>query len=211
LRLTCSGNHKGLAHTTGVTSENFSPDEPSPDGQTSRRPKAQPKAPRPAAVGPNGQPLVTARQGSHGRGLVIGLALVLGLGGWLLYKTAETATKSPSEVKLGSSVVEISRNEKELAKRVDRDGPRLYPGLAGTEADFWLTHVNNKWFAFAARPAGTPRNCNTRWLVDKGQFVDGCPADPASPTMYGPTGTGLPPYEVIVEDGIVAVKLKPGS
>jgi hypothetical protein len=140
--------------------------------------------------------------------MMIGLAVVLGLGALLLYNTARVATENPTEVKLGSAFVEISRNEKELAKRVKRDGPRLYPGLAGTEADFWLNNVNNQWFAFAARRPGTGRECNTVWSIERGVFIDGCPTDATAPETYGPTGEGLTAYEVFVEDGKVAVKLK---
>jgi hypothetical protein len=133
---------------------------------------------------------------------------VLGLGGWILYNAARAATENPSEVNLGSDFVQISRNEKELAKRVKRDGPRLYPGLGGTQADFWLNNVNGQWFAFAARRPGTGRECNTSWSIEQGVFVDGCPTDPAVPQTYGPTGDGLTTYDVIVEDGTVAIKLK---
>lgn len=174
--------------------------------------KPAPKRPRPAPTGPDGQPLSVREgsQGSHGRGLIIGLAVVLGLGGWILWNAARAATETPDKVKLGTNTIQISREYVELAKRLDRDGPRLYPGLAGTEADFWLTHVNNSWFAFAARRAGTGRECNTVWRPELGQFEDGC----IPGKLYGPTGQGLPQYQAFVEStgvdtGPLYVKLTP--
>ncbi len=176
---------------------------------TSGPAKAAPKRPRPAPVGPNGQPLAV-REGSHGRGLVIGLALVIGLGGWILWNAARAATETPDKVKLGTDTVQVSRDYVELGKRIDRDGPRLYPGLAGTQADFWLTHVNNKFFAFAARRADTGRECNAVWRPELGQFEDGC----LPGKLYGPTGEGLPPYDAFVEgevpgSGSLYVRFKP--
>ena len=168
---------------------------------------SQPKRPRPAPTGPDGQPL-GLREGSHGRGLIIGLALVLGLACWILWNAARAATETPSKVNLGTNIIEVSRNPAELAKRIERDGPRLYPGLAGTEADFWLNTVNGQWFAFAARRTGTGRECNTVWRPEQGQFEDGC----LPGKLYGPTGEGLAQYEAFTEGetntGSVYVRLQ---
>lgn len=201
-----SGTLATLAHTTGVPSKNSQPgDEKRSAAANGARPTKRPRA---APVGPDGQPLL-AREGSHGRGLVIAVALVLGLAGWILWNAARAATETPDKVKLGTDIIEVSRNPAELAKRIERDGPRLYPGLAGTEADFWLNSVNGRWFAFAARPAGTGRECNAVWRPEQGQFEDGC----IPGKLFGPTGAGLPPYDAFTEgeadNGRVYVRLQP--
>ncbi len=198
-----AANGRGRAVNRGIGVE--------PEVEQPIRPGArQPKRPRPAPVGPDGQPLLV-REGSHGRGLIIAIALVLGLAAWILWNAARAATETPDKVKLGTDIIEVSRNPAELAKRIERDGPRLYPGLAGTEADFWLNTVNGQWFAFAARPAETGRECNSVWRPDQGQFEDGC----VPGKLYGPTGEGLPPYDAFSEgeadNGRVYVRLQPPS
>jgi hypothetical protein len=159
------------------------------------------KKPRPAAMGPEGQPLQT-RQGSHGRGLLIGVAVVLGVGGWYLFSVARAVSNNSEAMQRGSNFLEVSLDEPTLAKRVVADGPRLYPGV-GNDVDVWLNRVNDQWFAFSARQPGTDRTCNARWNVAEGIFNDGCRAD----TTYGPTGQGLPQFEVIVEERVVSIKL----
>jgi hypothetical protein len=163
--------------------------------------RSQPKR-RPAPTGPGGQPLAS-RDAAHGRGLILGIALMVAVGGWILWNAARAATTKPTDVKLGSGFVEVFKDDKELTKRVERDGPRLYPGLGGTEADFWLNTVNGQWFAFAARQPGAGRECNLVWKPDAGQFASPCESN----KLYSPTGKGLQQYEVIIEDGTVAVKL----
>jgi hypothetical protein len=159
------------------------------------------RRPQPAPIGPNGQPLLV-RQGSHGRGLVVGLALVIGLLGLWLVQTARSVADNPEAIRTDQSLLQIFPDEKELAKRIERDGPRLYPGV-GTTIDTWVTRVSDQWVAFAARPAGAPRSCNAVWRPDIGQFADGCDAA----KLYGASGAGLKQYEVITEDGAVSVRL----
>jgi hypothetical protein len=152
-------------------------------------------------MGPEGQPLPT-RQGSHGRGLLIGVALVIGIGAWYLFSVARAVSNNPDAMRRGSNFMEVSRDEATLVKRVSSDGPRLYPGV-GNDIDVWLNRVNDQWFAFSARQPGTSRDCNARWNATNGVFDDGCVAD----ATYGPTGQGLPQFEVIVEERVVSIKL----
>jgi hypothetical protein len=213
----CFINRFSLAHTTWVTSGNSPHNEPSDHPEERSRPqnpvadadrrivRSQPRR-LPAPTGPGGQPL-QSRDSAHGRGLILAVAAMVAVGGWILWNAARASTERPTEVKLGTGYIPIFNNDTELAKRVIKDGPRLYPGLGGTEADFWLNTVNGQWFAFAARKAGTGRECNVVWKADKGQFAAPCENN----TLYSPTGKGLPQYEVIVDDHTVAVRLAPGD
>jgi hypothetical protein len=153
------------------------------------------KRPRPAAMGPDGQPL-QAREGSHGRSLILLLAVVFGIGGWVLFNAAKSATQNPTELKLGSDVLQLSRNVKQFEERVLRDGPRLYPAPADYDTDVWVNQVDKNWYAFAARQPTEGRECNATWDQLGQAFVSSCDAT----KKYGPGGYGLPQYLVVIDE-----------
>ncbi len=99
-------------------------------------------------------------------GLMIAVALGIGVF-WLANTGAEV------EFRLGDSdfdAGQVGRISAEIAER----GPILYSDVAGHDRDILLSHSGDDpaagWLAFAARPAGAPRDCFFRWDPQRGLF-----------------------------------------
>ena len=157
-------------------------------------------------MGPAGQPLRTGRQGSHGRGLLIALALTLGVGGLLVFNLAQTASKNPDKVRLGNSVLDLSRQADKYAVKIERTGPRLFQSLLGN-TDIWVNHVDGRWAAFRAVPDGQPRNCPVGWDFAAKHFVDPC----RDGVTFPADGTGLQHYTVTSQGNQLVVDLRAKS
>jgi hypothetical protein len=127
----------------------------------------------------------------------IAVAVVLGFAMLRLARSGEV------EIRLGDDRFQAGRTDR-LSAEIDERGPFLVSDLAGGTRDLWINHLGDDpdsgWVAFAARPAGAPRNCTVNWNAAQEQFVDSCDG-----TAYPPDGTGLERYPVIVENGQVIV------
>ena len=90
------------------------------------------------------------------------------------------------------------------AEAIERDRtPLLFQDPADFDQPIWVNHlggdVDDGWVAFAAA-IGT---CAVEWDVDAQEFVD------CEGTTYPADGTGLPQFDVRVDDGDVIVDLDP--
>ena len=146
------------------------------------------------------------RQGSHGRGLLIALALTLGVGGLVVFNLAQTARKNPDKVRLGNSVLDLSRQADKYAAKIEKTGPRLFQSLLGN-TDIWVNHVDGRWAAFRAVPDGQPRNCPVGWDFAAKHFVDPC----RDGVTFPADGTGLQHYTVTTQGNQLAVDLRAKS
>ncbi len=151
-------------------------------------------------MGPQGQPLASDA-GAHRRGFIIIIAAVIGIGGWILYNTARSATESPETFGLGADRFEVSRDSKKFSESVMKNGPRLYQALAG-DSDLWVNFVDGKWVAFTAWPADKGRTCPVQWSLATKQFTD------CTNRVWPPNGAGLVAYQTIEEDGVLAIDLR---
>src|SRR5262245_6942634 len=98
------------------------------------------------------------RSQSTVRALVLGaLAVVLGIG--LVVGLSVAANHGDVELK-GLGAREFRFRADQMAKAVDRDGPRLYSDVSGgTSRDIFVQHVGGHWYAIAAGP----RTCSLTW------------------------------------------------
>lgn len=93
------------------------------------------------------------------------------------------------------------------ADSIERDGPVLFPDVAGRSRDIILQHLGDEpeegWYALSAQAAAKPRDCILEWEADAGEFVD-CdgdrfPADGDDPALTR--------YPVTIEDGRLLVDI----
>jgi hypothetical protein len=164
---------------------------------------------------------VARRQGHTGRALAVAVAgVVLALG--LAFGVALLANQGGPggeahgglEVRLGDDVFPAGEAES-LAEQISDGGPILFSDLVGGERDILLQHLADDprrgWLAFAARPAGAPRECTVQWQADDDQFAlldgDGQVTGNCDGQTFPPDGTGLPQYPVDLRDGGLYVDL----
>ncbi len=159
--------------------------------------------PRPAPTGPQGQPLPAAK-GSHQRGFVLVIAVVLGIGGWILYNSARAASQDPKSLTLGVKTFQVSNDAKAFATKVERDGPRLYQALQGDQ-DLWVTYTRGNWYAFQAWAPDRGRTCPIKWLASKGEFYD---CDEVRAYDIGVPDSPLVYFQTIEEDNRLAIDLR---
>jgi hypothetical protein len=155
-----------------------------------------------------------ARSQSHaGRVLavsVVGIALAI----VAAFALALLANRGSVDVKLGDDTF-VGQDAEEAADRIADAGPILYPDAGGGDRDIYLQHLGDDpdrgWLAFAARPAGVPRECTLRWSADDEVFRLLDPDGEASGACDGrevpPDGEGLFQYPVRVKDGKLDVDL----
>jgi hypothetical protein len=133
--------------------------------------------------------------------------LLLGIGGLVLLLLAVTGSgrfndeSSPlrpadAEFNMGSASAR--------AEAIERDRtPLLFQDPADFDQPIWVNHLGGAaeegWVAFAAAIG----SCSVEWDVDAQEFVD---CDGAT---YPADGTGLPQFDVRVDDGEVVVDLDP--
>lgn len=166
---------------------------------------------------------IDRRQGHTGRALAVAaagvvLALALALGVSLLANQGGPGEDAPSrgglEVRLGDDVFNAGGAEN-LAEQIGDGGPLLFSDLVGGERDIVLQHVADDdrrgWLAFAARPAGAPRDCTVQWQPDDEEFAlldaDGEVSGDCDGRTFPVDGTGLPQYPVELRDGDLYVDL----
>jgi hypothetical protein len=155
-----------------------------------------------------------ARSQAHaGRALAVasvGVVLIMGIAVGI----AVLASRGDVDVRLGDETFTGQRASK-VAAQIAEGGPVLYADVASGDRDIVVQHlgddVETGWTAFAARPAGVPRNCTIQWQADAevfrlldqhGEVTDACdgrefPAD----------GEGLPTYPVTVTDGKLEIDI----
>jgi len=156
---------------------------------------------------------VARSTGHAGRALAVS-AVAIGLMIAIAIGLALLASRGTVEVRLGDETFGGQRAER-LAAEIDRDGPILYPDVAAGDRDIMLQHLGDDpergWFAFAARPEGTSRDCTVRWDSTEEVFrlldPDGEVREPCDGQEFPADGTGLPQYPVAVRDGRLDVDL----
>jgi hypothetical protein len=93
------------------------------------------------------------------------------------------------------------------AASIERDGPVLFPDVAGRNRDLILQHLGEEpdegWYAFSAQAAGKPRECTLEWQPEDEGFED-CdgevfPADGDHPAITN--------YPVTIEDNRIWVDI----
>jgi len=134
-------------------------------------------------------------------GLVVGLVLVLAL---FVLAIPSLTEQERIEVRLGDDVF-VAGNAERLSAQVAEDGPVLLPDVANGERDVYLQHTGDDpttgWLVFDARRPGSDRQCTLAWVGNGFE-------DPCDGTTVPADGTGLPAYEVSVDDeGKVVVDL----
>lgn len=108
------------------------------------------------------------------------------------------------EVRLGDDVF-VAGNAAARSAAIAADGPILLADVASGDRDVYLQHLgddpNEGWLVFDARRPGTSRDCTLVW--GDGQFTDPC-----DDTVVPADGSGLPAYNVSVDDdGRVVIDL----
>ena len=138
------------------------------------------------------------------RAILVGLVgVAAGVG--LVWGMSRLASTGEVTVQLGDDTFEAG-DPAEMSRVIARDGPLLYPDLAGGNRDIWLQHLGTSptagWYAFDARRPGAGRDCTLAWRAEAGVFTDPCDG-----TVVEPHGEGLPAYEVRIDDGELIVDL----
>lgn len=138
-------------------------------------------------------------------GVVIGIALVLGLFVWAIPSLTESDVV---EVRLGDDQFDAGSAEAR-AESVAEDGPLLFSDPSGRDRDIFVQHTGEEptegWTAFDARRTGQPRECSLEWVSEAQHFVDPCDG-----TVVPADGEGLLSYPVeVTEDGELIVDLIP--
>ncbi|MEM7338370.1 MAG: hypothetical protein AAF467_06980 [Actinomycetota bacterium] len=145
------------------------------------------------------------------------LALIVGLGGLMgLLSILFVVTQADRlfggdtiSFSVGEQVFPVGETE-ELAVQIDENGGGglLLPDPSpGGDTDIVFAHVGDDpergWFAFAARPPTSPRDCFVEWVPDREVYADTCDG-----AEYPPNGEGLTQYLVEIDaEGNVAVDL----
>ncbi len=133
-------------------------------------------------------------------GVVAGVGLVI-----LMVNLASRGTES-FEPRLGddrfNAGVVLDR-----AASIERQGPVLFPDVAGRSRDLVLQHLGGDpdegWYALSAQAAGKPRDCVLVWQEDDEEFED-CDGDRFPADGDDPAITR---YPVSIEDGELWVDL----
>lgn len=141
-----------------------------------------------------------------GRALTLGL-LAIGLAVGFLFAVVQLTSGGSVEVRLGDETFEAGDPDA-IAAVIERDGPIKYPDLVGGSRFIILQHLGEDplvgWHAFdLARPGADIEACQLDWDPVRREFQDGC--DPS--LIFPADGTGLPQYDVIVEDDLIIVDL----
>ena len=132
-------------------------------------------------------------------GLILGLALLLLVVFLAIPKLTEQGTV---KVNVGSRTLALGHAEVK-AQIVAQDGPIYFQDPSGGDNDIYVQHLGadakTGWIAFAARPPGTPRECNLRWDKDRSVFVNqsDCPA-----LVVPADGGTLPHYQVTIDSDL---------
>lgn len=141
---------------------------------------------------------------------VVGIALAV----VAAFAVAVLANRGSVDVRLGDDTF-AGQDAEAAADRIADAGPILYPDAGGGDRDIYLQHEGDDatrgWLAFAARPAGAPRECTLRWEDGDGVFrlldADGEESGACDGREFPPDGTGLTQYPVTVRDGELDVDL----
>ena len=133
-------------------------------------------------------------------GVVAGLGLVI-----FMVNLASRGTES-FEPRLGDDRFNAGVVT-DRAASIEREGPVLFPDVAGRSRDLILVHLGDEadegWFALSAQAAGKPRDCVLEWQPEAEAFED-CdgevfPADGDHPAITS--------YPVTIEDNRLWVDL----
>lgn len=137
--------------------------------------------------------------------LVAGVGVVVAMG--LAFAMSVLSNRGSVEVRLGDDVFQAG-NAESIAERIAAEEPITYSDVAGGNKDIVVQHlgdqVNTGWYAFAARPPGTSRDCSVDWQPDSQTFVLPCTNE-----EFPADGAGLPQYRVrVTEDGDLRVDVR---
>lgn len=140
-------------------------------------------------------------------GIALGIIAVLVLFVVAIPKLTESGTV---KVQLGTSQFGVGSAESR-SETIRRDGPILFPDVAGRSQDIYLQHtgatVPEGWLAFDARQPGAGRDCTLEWDRDTRVFQNPCDG-----TTVSADGAGLVQYHVEVnEDGDLVIDLTAGA
>jgi hypothetical protein len=155
-----------------------------------------------------------ARSQAHA-GRVLAVSIVgIGLAIVAAFTLAVLANRGSVEVRLGDDTF-AGQDAEAAAERIAEEGAILYPDAGDGDRDIYLQHQGDDpergWLAFAARPAGAPRECTLRW--DDGDQVfrlldpDGEESGACDGQEFPPDGAGLTQYPVTVRDGELDVDI----
>ncbi len=141
---------------------------------------------------------------------VVGIALAI----VAAFALAVLANRGSVDVKLGDDTF-AGQDAEDAADQIAETGPILYPDAGGGDRDIYLQHQGDApdrgWLAFAARPAGVPRECTLRWSAGDEVFrlldPDGEESGACDGREFPPDGEGLTQYPVQVKDGKLDVDL----
>lgn len=112
--------------------------------------------------------------------VLIGIAGVVAAIGlmWFMVNLANQGGDSV-QVRLGDDRFDAGHLD-DRAESIAKDGPVLWPDVAGRSRDIYLQHLGDDpetgWSAFSAQAAGKPRDCFLQWLADDEEFED-CDGD----------------------------------
>jgi hypothetical protein len=139
--------------------------------------------------------------------VLVGIAgVVAGLGLVVFVVNLASRGGENFEVRLGDDRFSAGQVY-DRAASIERDGPILFPDVAGGDRDIILQHLGDEpeegWHALSAQPIGKPRDCVLEWQADAGEFTD-CdgeryPADGDHPDLLG--------YPVVLEDNVLWVDI----
>jgi len=156
---------------------------------------------------------VAQSRGHAGRALAVS-AVAVGVLIAVAAGIAILASRGEVDVKLGDEVFS-GQDVDRLAAEIEDRGPILYADTAGGSRDIVVTHLGDDpqsgWYAFAARPAGVPRECTVQSRDREGPFrllgPDAQVTAECDGREFPPDGEGLPPYPVTVRDGKLDIDL----
>lgn len=154
-------------------------------------------------------PVASGRSGGSRQLAVLAFATVAALGSmlFLVSRAPSVVGTDRIDINLGEEVF-VAGNNETTADFIAEQGPWLMSDLiAGRDRDLILQHLGDDpdtgWFAFAARPADSSRDCFLEWQIDDEHFVDRCTEE-----IYDAEGSGLTSYPVLIDaDGNVLVDI----
>jgi hypothetical protein len=149
---------------------------------------------------------VAQSRGHAGKALLVaGVSVVLLLA--LAFLVANAASKGNVEINLGDDRFNAGQVDNIANSIVEGDGlPFLYQDLVGGDRNIFVQHLGDDpdtgWSAFGAFVPERP-DCRVDIDRERKLLVNACDGS----VTYPPSGTGLRPYPVSVEDGRLYVDI----
>ncbi|HEY8525806.1 MAG TPA: hypothetical protein VIL48_12615 [Acidimicrobiales bacterium] len=155
-----------------------------------------------------------ARSQAHAARVLAVSAVAIALALTTAFGVAVLANRGSVEVRLGDDTF-AGQDAEDAARQIAESGPILYPDAGTGDRDIILQHLGDDpetgWLAFAARPAGSPRECTLQWQEDDEVFLLLDPEGERRGACDGrevpADGEGLTQYPVRVRDGELDVDI----